>query len=128
MKISFEKFIALKQNLKPNTKINILTGSMEPFISASEEIYISPHGNLDEIKMYTPIVFWQSDKLICHCLVKKYEADGKLFFITKGIAKNSREDDAFDSFRVLGIVTSPKMSIFAAHDLQDYLKINIELI
>lgn len=107
MKVTFEEFIILKKNLKPNTPTRILSDSMAPFIYKDETIFISPI-NVHDLKTGTPIVFWLDDILICHFFITKLNKNGKDYLITKGL--NSHQfDPPLAMSQLLGIVSKPQI-------------------
>lgn len=108
MKVSFEEFLIRKTKLKANTKVKIISGSMEPFIHTGEIVECSPVP-FEEVEIGSPIIFWKDNKLICHFLMVKYSRDNKAFFITKGL--NSRTSDKECSVDLyFAVVTNPKIS------------------
>lgn len=67
MILTLVEFNSLKKSLKKNTKINIVSGSMEPWIKTGETITISPT-KLEDLKPFDIIVYWDEQRtvLICH--------------------------------------------------------------
>jgi signal peptidase I len=67
MKYSLPNFHQLRNNLKPNTKINIISESMEPWIKSGETIFVSPV-KLNDLESYDNIVYWEKERqvLVCH--------------------------------------------------------------
>ncbi len=110
VKISFEQFLVRKARLKPNTKVKIITGSMEPFIHAGEIVECSPQP-YSELEIGTPIIFWSEEKLICHFLMEKYTKENKEFFVTKGLNSLKADKENTPDF-YFGVVTNPKISKF----------------
>jgi signal peptidase I len=108
VKISFEKFLIRKTRLKPNTKVKIITGSMEPFIYTGEIVECSPVA-FEDVSVGSPIIFWNDNKLICHFLMVKYSENDRDYFITKGLG--ARHPDKASSVELyFAEVTNPKIS------------------
>jgi signal peptidase I len=120
MNISFEEFISIKKNLKPNTPTKILTGSMAPFIYAGETIFISPI-DLSKLKAGTPIVYWSNDILICHFFICTKKIDDRDYLITKGL--NAKQfDSPFPTAQFLGYVSKPRINLFKRFIFNMYFK------
>jgi signal peptidase I len=104
MTLTLVEFISLKKNLKDNTKINIISGSMEPWIKAGETILISPI-SLNQLKPLDIIVYWDEKRavLICHIFS---EIRGKLVICKPLISKI--EDTPINPNFLLAIVETPK--------------------
>lgn len=108
MKFSLVEFLRLKKNLKPNTPLSIISGSMDPWIKQGETVYMDPCTPL-EIKPYDIIVFWNSKEeiLMCHIFIKI--KDRKL--ITKPLVE-SIEDDPTPVEFLLAKVRKPAFTWF----------------
>jgi hypothetical protein len=110
MKLTEEQFFILKEKIKGSHKVQIMSGSMEPYIYTDEDILIHKT-KPNKIKRYTPIVFWHNDLLVCHFFKKRIIKDGITYFQTKGLS--SKDDDPLvDERFVLGEVVIPKIGFF----------------
>ena len=108
--VSFTNFLILKKKItNSDLEVLIISGSMEPFIGTNEKILVSKIENLDKIKKYTPIVFHQKDKLVCHMFIKWIKKNEQTLFISKGINSN-KYDKPTKVESILGEVKKPKMS------------------
>lgn len=107
MKINLEEFARLKQKLKPATKVNILSDSMEPFIFKGETIEIDPCPK-DKVCVGDAIVFWHNNRLICHFVTKVINKPEYYEFITKGLSSIEYDSPVHEK-QLLGKVTTPKM-------------------
>jgi signal peptidase I len=108
VKVSFEEFLLRKTRLKPNTKVKIITGSMEPFIHTGEIVECSPVA-FEDVEIGSPIIFWNDNKLICHFLMVKYSKNDKDYFITKGLGARHQDKASSVDF-YFAVVTNPKIS------------------
>lgn len=112
MELSIADFLSLKKSIIKKgveTKIRILTKSMEPFIYANEEVYIKS-SSIEKVKRFTPIVFWYKNELVCHFYIKKVMKNNEIFLLTKGLVSKVYDDPIrVDHF--LGEVTSPRINI-----------------
>ncbi len=104
MKVTKEEFNKLKEDLSDFAQIKILTPSMSPLIQINDIIKvqkISP----EDLRPYDIIVFWQSDKLICHFFIKKVGDK----YLARGL--NNKEYDAeIASEDILAKVIRPRVS------------------
>jgi signal peptidase len=85
----------------------VATGSMEPEYLV-KDLILSSKVDPKEINVGDDIVYLGkmgslNDKIITHRVIKVEEKDGRMHFVTKGIA-NSLEDPEIDESQVLGIV------------------------
>jgi hypothetical protein len=104
MKYSLYDFIQLRKGFKNEIKVNIISGSLEPWIYTGEKVTVVPcHPN--EIKALDIIVFWKDEKLICHI----YRKTLNKYLITQALV-NKKYDTPTDSKYLLGKVISPKFS------------------
>lgn len=111
MKISYNDFLFLKKTLKKNTKVEILSESMEPFLYKDNIVEISPF-NIASLKPGDPIVYWnKSEKLICHMFIHFKELDNKKYLITKGL-NNKFLDKPTPSDYYLGALSKPRFTLF----------------
>jgi signal peptidase I len=108
VKVSFEQFLVRKAKLKPNSKVKIITGSMEPFIHTGEIVECSPVP-FNQVELGSPIIFWRDDKLTCHFLIKKYIKNDKVYFITKGLNARHHDKESSADF-YFAVVTNPRIS------------------
>lgn len=107
MKISYLDFQKLKANFDRPIEIEILTGSMSPFISPGQKIIVFPLGD-KKLKKFDPIVYWGSEKLICHFYYGE-KTEGKKRYIRAKALNGSKEDPPFESEKVLGVVVRPTL-------------------
>jgi signal peptidase I len=120
MKINLIDFAVLKKNLKPNTEVQVLTSSMEPFFYKTDKIVVSPI-SVSEIKVGDAIVYWHNDKLICH-LVYQIRHNIEVEFLTKGI-NNKHFDLPIKSQQILGIVVNPQISFWQRILFRFYIRL-----
>lgn len=105
MKVSYEDFKELKKNFDKFTKVRIITPSMEPLILINDMVVISPlPKDLNDIRPYDILVFWQKNKLICHFFIKKENG----MYITRGL-NNKEKDEPVQEDHLYGIVVKPKV-------------------
>ena len=104
MKYSLVDFLSLKKNLKPNTEITIISGSMSPWIKTNESVRLSPC-KLDDLKKFDIITYWSSvnEVFICHIFTEYRNKE----IITKPLSTND-EDTPFDPKYILGKVIKPQ--------------------
>ncbi|MBD66750.1 MAG: signal peptidase I [Halobacteriovoraceae bacterium] len=108
MNYSLNQFLAFKKKLRPNTEVQILSGSMEPWIKTGETVLVSPC-RPEELSPYDIIVFYdqKKTKLICHVFIKIVQ--DKL--ITKALENKKLDEPNLKHF-LLGKVTKPKFNWF----------------
>ena len=99
----------------------IISGSMEPFIGTNEKILVSNIENINELKKYTPIVFHQENKLVCHMFIEWITKNEQTHFISKGIS-SSKYDEPTRADNILGVVKSPKMTFLKRIFLRVFFK------
>lgn len=107
MQLSFDEFTILKKSLKVNTKTNVLSDSMEPFIGKGEEIEVSPI-EFNQLEVGDVIVFWNDRKLICHLVMKLNFEHSLPQVITKGLNSKKYDKPVLEEF-FLGKVSKPKL-------------------
>lgn len=110
MNYSFEDFL-LYRNLiyqKKSIQIRIVSDSMAPFISINEMLEVQPLNG--EPKRFDVIVFWESNKLVCHFLWKVH-VDNEYFFF-KSLKHPRKTDDPVERQNVLGQVPQKKLSLY----------------
>ncbi len=110
MKITLDQFLIRKKNLKENTEIQIISGSMEPFIYTGEKVKCSPC-NFENSVIGDPIIFWSDNKLICHFLIAKHKTEKGNFIETRGLNRFYNDPIISEKF-IFAKVTSPKISWF----------------
>jgi signal peptidase I len=108
MKISHEEFKELKKNFKGFTQVKVLTPSMSPLIMVNDMVKVASLPNdLNTIKPYDILIFWQDNKLICHFFIKIENG----LFITRGL-NSKRRDEPIKVEDLFGIVIHPKVGRF----------------
>ena len=107
MRISLEQFLELKSKFDRPKEIEILTGSMSPFIEPGQKVLVFPLGD-KKLEKFDPIVYWKSDKLICHFYYREEADNSGRRIITKAL-NSSIEDPPAQKDHILGIVVSPKL-------------------
>jgi len=105
VKITIEKFLIIKKNLKPHTKMEVMSGSMAPFIHAGDMLEVSPC-EMKDLVLGDIIIFWRDSILISHMIVRIQNKDGEYLLYTKGLS-TSKEDAPTNKNNYLGVVVSP---------------------
>ncbi len=105
--VTKEQFNEIKSKLCKPTPVNILTGSMSPFIEAGDTIWIRPFDR-NNLKKLDTIVFWSEDKLICHFFYKKEKIEDKWVYFAKAL-NSKRLDAPFNEDEILGIAIRPQL-------------------
>lgn len=95
------KFLYIKDK-KGILDIQIISGSMEPFIATNEMIKVKVC-DVEDLNSHDIVVFWKEDYLICHIFMK---SDEKLIY-TKGLANKDYDEPTNRKF-LLGKVIEPK--------------------
>ena len=108
MKYSLVEFLKFKKNFKHQTRVQIVSGSMAPFIKKGESITIEP-ATIEEIKPWDIIIYWSPEKeiFICHMFVRREEGH----IICKPLGFN-KEDTPVPEQYILGHVITPSFSAF----------------
>lgn len=99
---SFKEFINIKKNLSKTFDVQILSGSMEPWIATNETITVKKCSP-EELRPFDIIVYWKNDIFICHIFISLDEN----IIQTKPLTQN-KSDPPFDKSFLLGKVISPK--------------------
>lgn len=121
-KFSLDYFLGLKKRIKTqDLEVKIISGSMEPFIGVNEKVTIRKINNIDDIKTFDPIVFFQDEKLICHMYIKKVVENKTTLIITKGL-NSSNYDESFSYDLILGKVIKPQLSFLKRMSLKLFFK------
>ncbi len=107
VKISLQEFFDLKSNFNGPNEVEILTGSMAPFINPGEKVLVFPLGN-KKLEKFDPIIYWQSDKLICHFYYREVTTEKGSHIITKSL-NSPKDDPPVQKEHILGIVVRPKL-------------------
>ena len=103
MKYNLPEFHLLRNKLKPNSKINIVSESMEPWIKSGQTIEISPT-TLNELKPFDNIVYWEEKRQVLVCHIFLGIKDG--FIICRPLATKERDLPINPNF-LFGKVVSP---------------------
>ena len=103
MNYTLADFVLLKRDLKDQTKIKIVSGSMKPWIQVNEKIIVNSI-TPEEIKPFDIIVYFdiEAEILVCHIFIGL--RDGKI--ICKPLARNA-EDKPVDPNLLLAKVVKP---------------------
>ena len=103
MKVTEDEFFKIKEKLTDFINITIITPSMAPLININDTVTIK-RIEPNDIEPYDIVVFWQSNKLICHFFIKSQNGH----YITRGL-NNRNYDDEIEEKHLLGVVIKPKV-------------------
>lgn len=113
MKINKEEFFYIKKKLRdcrgPH-KIRVVSDSMEPIISKGESLSVS-FIELERLKAFDVIVYWQAGVLNCHFFWSvSLTKDG--YFVTKSLKYRHDFDLESEKKYLLGIVSQKRASLW----------------
>lgn len=110
-KSSFEQ---LKNQIKNSgfLGIRIISDSMHPVIEVGEEVTVSDFINEKQLSRFTPILYWDGSKLICHYFWNRgriQNADGKETIVTRSLKETKSNDIPVPIENILGVVVGKKV-------------------
>ncbi|TNF01577.1 MAG: hypothetical protein EP326_04020 [Deltaproteobacteria bacterium] len=108
-------FDSLKERIKKQgfMGIRIISDSMDPFIQVGEEVTVSEFVNNKQLQRFTPILYWDGKKLVCHYFWNQSRipnADGKQTIVTRSLKQTKSNDVPVPIENILGIVVGRKLS------------------
>lgn len=111
-----ESFDELKKRIKKDgfLGIRIISDSMVPFINVGEEVMVSEFIEPKQLQRFTPILYWDGRKLICHYYwneSKLTNAEGKKTIITRSLKESKSNDIPIPLENILGIVVGRNISL-----------------
>lgn len=115
--ISFAEFQVLKKQLDKSAEngelgvvgITIKGDSMRPWMRPREELIVRPV-NVQKLKIFDPIVFWDGEAMTCHLFLRFNQfvmSNGESAVLTHGL-NNSWQDRVVPVSNILGLVIKPK--------------------
>lgn len=112
-----KSFHSLKKTIEKSgfIGVRIISDSMEPLLLVDENVTIRWFGEYRQLKRFTPILFWDGQKLICHYvwhLSKKLDSRGRTTVLTRSLKNIEFNDVPVPVENILGIVTGKQISVW----------------
>jgi hypothetical protein len=85
---------------------------MHPVIEVGEEVTVSDFINEKQLSRFTPILYWDGSKLICHYFWNRgriQNADGKETIVTRSLKETKSNDIPVPIENILGVVVGKKV-------------------
>ena len=113
MKIEREEFFYIKEKLKKQKdtlSMRVISDSMMPLIKIDEIIEVQ-NCELENLKIFDIIVFWQANKMICH-IYWSASPDRPTCILTKSLKYRKNFDIETESSHYLGKVINFHVNIW----------------
>lgn len=112
MEVKAEDFDSIIKTLQNEgvAKVRIRGNSMNPLLSELDHVTIFPLRDLNSIKRFDVIVFWQHNILMCHYFWKRNAVFNPDVLLTRPLNPINGYDHPINQSQVLGIAKLVKIS------------------